>query len=209
MQQFSFWLAADSDRRWSLKALEQAIAQGIPTVKAPGAGEGLATVAQRRASGAPPVQQRVLGIPPLHHGVAPPGEPGEPAPHRREGLLPMPTVVLPMIALGLEPLGGCMVALPPPTACWRHRRAVLGREAGMRDTALVVEWFARVASKRVKPWKGLKHRRQHVILPDRARGSVGPNPRCRRATAPGVFWQWDQVAHRQSAGRPIARWERP
>ncbi len=171
MQQFSFWLAAGSDRRWSLKALEQAIAQGIPTVKAPGAGEA--------------------------------------APHRREGLLPMPPVVLPLVALGLEPLGGCMVALPPPTACWRHRRDVLGREAGMRDTALVVEWFARVASKRVKLWKGLKHRTQHVILPDRARGSVGPNPRCRRATAPGVFWQWDQVAHRQSAGRPIARWERP
>lgn len=81
------------------------------------------------------------------------GEQVEADHHRREVLLAMPKVVLSMVALGLEHIVVFIFDLPPPTACLRHRRDVFRRDAGIGDTAIVVELFARfgVAHRHLAP----------------------------------------------------------
>ena len=98
---------------------------------------------KRLAPGQHLAQQRLLVITPLQHRMEQKGEQVEAEHHRREGLLAMPKVVLHMVAFGLEHMVVFIVDLPPPTACLRHPRDVLCRDAVIGDKALVVELFTR------------------------------------------------------------------
>ena len=71
------------------------------------------------------------------------GEQIEAEQHGREGLLAMPNVVLPMVALGREHLGVCLGDLPPPPACVCHGRDVFCSDAVRGDPTLVGELGAR------------------------------------------------------------------
>ena len=142
-QQFSFWLSAGIERRLSRKALTHAIAQVIPTVKDPRAGAGPESVETWLASGEPPATPRGRVLTPRHHGVAQQGAQVEAAPHRGAGRRARLTGGLAMVALGLEPLGVCLVELPPPTACGRHDRDGRCRDALMGETARGGAWCTR------------------------------------------------------------------
>jgi hypothetical protein len=90
-----------------------------------------------------PAKQRGLVVAPFQHRMEEQGEEVEAEHHRREVLLAMSKVVLPMGAFGLEYIVVFIVDLPPPTACLRHRRDVFCRDTVIGDQAGVVELFAR------------------------------------------------------------------
>src|SRR5712692_9762226 len=105
--------------------------------------EGLDILEKRLAPGTHLAQQRVLGIAPFQHRMEQKGQEVETEQKRREIGLAMTTVVLQMIALGLEDVVVVVVDLPPPTPRVGNVHYVVSRQAMSRDTAMVIQLFAR------------------------------------------------------------------
>ncbi len=146
---------------------------------------------KRLAPGTHLAQPRLRVITPLQHRMEQQGEQVEAEHHRREGVLAMPNVVLHMVAFGLEHMVVFLVALPPPTACVRHRRDVLCRDAVIGEKALVGELCARcgVDHRDVAPIdrQGLfpveqEHVLEHAI-PGHCRAAAMPVTACTRGDA--------------------------
>ena len=86
-----------------------------------------------------------MGLTPLQHRRKPTGEQVETEQKRRERLLAMPKIVLHLVTFGLEHMGMFVGDLPPSAARVRYLRHRLSRHRMMGDTALRLQWFARLA----------------------------------------------------------------
>ena len=98
---------------------------------------------KRLAPGKHLAQQRVLVIAPFQHGMEQKGQQVEAEQKRRQIRLAMPKVVLYMVALGLEHIVVFVFDLLAPPTRSRNVSNIVGRQAMIGDTAIVIELFAR------------------------------------------------------------------
>ena len=98
---------------------------------------------KRLAPGQHTTQQCVLNIAPLQHRMEQKGQQIEAEHKRRQIALPMTEVVLQMIALGLEHVVVFVFDLPTPPTRLCHCHHVMGGQAMIGDTAIMIELCAR------------------------------------------------------------------
>src|SRR3989442_9282621 len=113
---------------------------------------------KRLAPGKHTTKQRVLSIAPLQHRMEQKGQQSEAEHKRRQIALAMTEVVLQMIALGFEHVVVFVFDLPTPPTRLCHCHHVIGCQAMIGDTAIMIEvsvaWYPRTASRLRAPGAG-------------------------------------------------------
>ena len=184
----------------------------IPPVKDHKTHEGLDSLEQRLTPGEHLAEQRRLVIAPFPSRMEQKGEEVETAQNRGEGRRAMPKVVRQLVALGREPVGLCVGALPAPTTRWRHVPHVGSRQALRAAPALVLALCAcgGLADREVAPLDRpgiVTPSQQHVVdvMPQRhGRAATMPAASCTLGPTAGGLPQ-RQARRARGMGGGLAR----